>query len=66
MGRLHDLALKLGRMISIIGISDPDEVRRKKAVYEQQRAARLAKQGQTAASAASSDVDTSLPNSPKL
>ncbi len=56
MGRLQDLSMKLGKMISILGISDPDEVQRKKVLYQQQRAARLAKQSPTPPSATSADA----------
>lgn len=51
MSLLQDIALKLGRMFSVIGISNPDEVRRKSLVYQQQRAARLARQAKEAAAA---------------
>ncbi len=64
MGRLSDFALKLGRMFSIIGISNPDEVKRKRILYQQQREARLAKQAHAASAETSSA--TPLPPSSTL
>ena len=39
--------LKIGRALTILGVSDPDEVRRKRQLYEEQRAARKAKEAAT-------------------
>ncbi len=36
--------LRLGRMLTVLGVSDPDEVKRKRERYEAQRAARKARE----------------------
>ncbi|HEX4020447.1 MAG TPA: hypothetical protein VHX63_04825 [Acidobacteriaceae bacterium] len=44
MAGLEAFKLKIGRMLTILGVSDPDEVKRKRELYEQQRAARKARE----------------------
>ena len=47
MAAFDQFMLKIGRMLTILGVSDPDEVKRKRRLYEEQRAARKAKQIET-------------------
>ena len=41
---LKNFLLRLGRMLTVLGVSDPDEVKRKRERYEAQRAARKARE----------------------
>ncbi len=44
MEALKNFLLRLGRMLTVLGVSDPDEVKRKRERYEAQRAARKARE----------------------
>lgn len=44
MAFFDEFMLKIGRALTILGVSDPDEVKRKRKLYEEQRAARKAKE----------------------
>ena len=44
MAAFDKILLKIGRMFTILGVSNPDEVKRKRELYEAQRAARKARE----------------------
>ena len=44
MAAFDKILLKIGRMLTILGVSNPDEVKRKREMYEAQRAARKARE----------------------
>jgi hypothetical protein len=48
---LKNFLLRLGRMLTVLGVSNPDEVRRKRELYESQRAARKAREAEAARAA---------------
>ena len=47
MAAFDKVLLKIGRMLTILGVSDPDEVKRKRELYAVQRAARKAREAAT-------------------
>ena len=42
--RFKNFLLRMARMLTVLGVSNPDEVKRKRALYEAQRAARKARE----------------------